>query len=261
MRLKTAPARRHRVVVRPKVRSQRARQAAAAFAVLSLGVVAAAALRHLRAQGGPWTARMLPSVCGARLEGLEPALAAQVQRALAQEPGLSRGTEISDFIVRRFGFVAEARCRRSWSGRQAVCSLKPRHAVARAAGAQAAYLGDDGVVFDLPEGQAGPASPLVWTGAAQPQQLKDLAVFIGGASKGLPSALTQARMRSPQDGWELKLEDGTTVLWGDMRWTSQKIQRLREVLADARGQLPGAVAADLRFFEDGRVLVRPGALR
>ena len=64
-----------------------------------------------------------------------------------------------------------------------------------------------------------------------------------------------ARGGSSEEGWEAKLKDGTRVLWGDLRWTDEKSARLREVLDDAGA--PGKrLTADLRHFEDGRILVR-----
>ncbi|MDE2491316.1 MAG: hypothetical protein KGM24_10740, partial [Elusimicrobia bacterium] len=79
------------------------------------------------------------------------------------------------------------------------------------------------------------------------------------APGALPAPLAEMLYRSPADGWEARLTDGTRVLWGGLNWTGQKLARLGEALADARAKAPKAraFAADLRWFADGKVVLRP----
>ena len=64
------------------------------------------------------------------------------------------------------------------------------------------------------------------------------------------------RFISSQEGWRATLEDGTSVQWGALNWTGEKLSRLREVMEDARGRGLERVSADLRYFEDGKILLR-----
>lgn len=60
------------------------------------------------------------------------------------------------------------------------------------------------------------------------------------------------------DMW-LDIQTGTHVAWGapDVRTAKEKARCLMLVLNDAHARLSGASSADLRFFEDGRVIVMP----
>jgi hypothetical protein len=57
----------------------------------------------------------------------------------------------------------------------------------------------------------------------------------------------------------LDMQTGTHVAWGtpDLGNVKEKAKCLVLVLEDAHRRLSGASTADLRFFEDGRVIVRP----
>lgn len=153
--------------------------------------------------------------------------------------------------------------RRDWLKRTARLEFTLRGAAAAATlrGRAAGYLSDDGVVFAAPDGIYAVAGPVVETAGASSDDLKTAVKLSRAASLpgALPAALESLRFVSTQDGWEARLADGTTVLWGDGRWTSDKLARLREALADARAQAaaPAKFVADLRYFEDGRVLLRP----
>ena len=85
-----------------------------------------------------------------------------------------------------------------------------------------------------------------------------LAAFIAatGGEEGLPSPLVRMAFSGADGGWSVELADGTSLKWGDFRWTRQKIGRLKEVLADASAKFGGKLAADLRQFEDGKILIR-----
>ena len=76
--------------------------------------------------------------------------------------------------------------------------------------------------------------------------------------EALPSPLVRMEYAPEAGGWAVELADGTRLLWGGMRWTEDKLRRLREVLADASPRFDEALRLDLRHFEDGRILVRPG---
>ena len=85
-----------------------------------------------------------------------------------------------------------------------------------------------------------------------------LPALLAGLSRDadLPAPLARVGFRDAYEGWEVAFADGTVVLWGGLDWTREKLSRLREVLSDGRAEA-APVLADLRFFEDGRVLLRP----
>jgi len=58
---------------------------------------------------------------------------------------------------------------------------------------------------------------------------------------------------------ELTLKTGTVITWGTLETESatRKAQTLLRVLDDAHQNLSGAARADLRFFEQGRIIVLP----
>jgi len=57
----------------------------------------------------------------------------------------------------------------------------------------------------------------------------------------------------------LDMQTGTHVAWGpaDPGTAREKARCLAMVLNDAHQRLHGAATADVRFFEEGRVLVKP----
>lgn len=57
----------------------------------------------------------------------------------------------------------------------------------------------------------------------------------------------------------LNLQNGGTILWGfpDVLQVGLKTDWLTTVLDDAHAHLGGASSADLRFFDDARIIVRP----
>jgi len=61
----------------------------------------------------------------------------------------------------------------------------------------------------------------------------------------------------------LTLKTGTVVVWGppDQIAFSDKARVLARILDDAHKNMGGAASADLRFFEQGRIIVRPKAVR
>jgi hypothetical protein len=63
----------------------------------------------------------------------------------------------------------------------------------------------------------------------------------------------------PSGEMELTLKTGAQVIWGplDNGTVQHKAQTLTRILDDAHHHLGGAAFADLRFFDQGRIIVRP----
>ncbi|HET8733154.1 MAG TPA: cell division protein FtsQ/DivIB, partial [Anaeromyxobacteraceae bacterium] len=168
-------------------------------------------------------------------------------------------------LKRRFPCVADASVRRPWGEKRATITLALKSAVAPALrrGRPAGVLGADGSVFSAPEGVYRLAGPSADVGDASEDDRRALAREWPAltAEGAMPAPLEEMVWRSPEDGWEARLQDGTTVAWGRLDWTKEKLARLAEALADARAKAPGAFAADLRWFEDGKVLLKPVGLK
>ncbi|MBI3551479.1 MAG: hypothetical protein HY077_03090 [Elusimicrobia bacterium] len=250
--------RRHRVVLRPKVRSQRVRLLAAAGALACLGAMALVVLLQFKRQGADWSAlkaRLVPAPRGIEVDGAPPELKDKLTAFL--EPRLAAPASAAELLA-AFPCLKSAGLSRSyWTGTFRYV-VEPRKAVGAAARA-GRYLADDGTVFAAPEGVYAVSGPALEFEGATGAELKELAGFLSQSAKpgSLPAALEKMRFVSAAEGWEARLADGTVLIWGDLRFTRQKLSRLREILDDARAQFGGASSADLRYFEDGRVLVRP----
>jgi len=226
-----------------------------------LGVVAVAAARHA-AEAFTRARRALPLASSA-----ESALVAGVAepfRGLAQSvvdsvPG-SAGEKASA-LRERFSCVSDVSVRRSWGESRATITPVLRRAVALALshGKAAGYLGEDGSVFGAPSGVFALSGPAVDVAGAPDSELKILArEWASLAAPGaFPATLSLLAYRSAEDGWEARLSDGTTVLWGRLEWTREKLSRLSAAMSDARAREAGSFAADLRYFEDGKVLLKP----
>jgi hypothetical protein len=252
-----------RVVVRPKERARRARALAAVAAVAALGAIAFLTVRKLAADIRlPSLTASAGRVDAAVVEGPEPLRS--LAQAAADAVSGSAGDK-AEAIRARFPSVAEIRVRRPWTEKVATLTLVVRKPVAPALrrGKPAGFLAADGVVFDAPEGAFMLSGPPVDVSGATAAELSALAREYPelSAAGALPAPLTGLAFRSAEEGWEASLADGTKVLWGRLEWTREKLSRLSEAVADARSKEPGAFSADLRWFEDGKVLLKPAALR
>jgi hypothetical protein len=267
-----APARRRfRVVARPQERVRRARLFGAACAVFILGAIAFAAARHAASTLTRAGFALPSSAAGAP----EPAVVdgvAEPLRSLAQgaaDAVNGSAGEKAAAIKDKFPCVADVAVRRAWGDKRSTLSPVLRRAVAPALrrGRPAGFLGDDGAVFAAPEGVYILAGPSVDAEGAGAAELKTLAREWPAlsAAGAFPAPLSEFAYVSgaAEDSsyWEARLTDGTVVAWGRLDWTKEKLARLGEALADARGKGPGAFSADLRWFEDGKVLLKPLGLK
>lgn len=254
--------RRHQVVVRSRVRVRRARLAAAALAVGLVGALAAAAARQtawsLRGALGPRAASAPDRAAPVVVDAPEP-LRALAQAAADAVEG-SAGAKAAA-LKARFACIADVAVGRAWgqAGATLAPALRPAAALALRRGRPAGILGEDGSVFEAPAGVYALRGPAVDVEGAAPADLRALAREWGALSRpgAFPAPLESLSYRVPEESWQARLVDGTVVLWGRFDWTQEKLARLSEALADARGRAPGALGADLRWFEDGKVLIKP----
>lgn len=251
--------RRFRVVARPQARVRRARAAAAAAATLLLGGLAFVAARRAAADFRlPRPAPLAPGQVV--VEAPEP-LRSLAQAVADAAPGSL--AEKAAAVAAKFPCVAEARPRRAWTEKRATIALTLRRPVAPATrrGAPAGYLGEDGTSFAAPEGVfvlTGPSAELDGAPAAEAAALAREWPALS-APGAFPAPLVAMAWRGAEAGWEARLEDGAVVAWGRLEWTREKLARLAEAVADAKTREPGSFSADLRWFEDGKVLLRASA--
>jgi hypothetical protein len=255
-----------KVALRPRQRQRRNRVAAAVISVLVIGAAAAATLRHLAKEvGNPFVYvrnSVSPALMAVEVVSSNELVRKAAVEFLAEKGRLSPAAQAAA-LKEGLPYLKSVAVRRDWFRRRARLELAVRAVVAAATvrGRSAGFLSDDGVVLAAPEGLYAAPAVTVEAAGAPASELKLAAAIVraAGAADALPSPLQGLRWVSAQEGWEARLADGTAVLWGDGRWTSDKLSRLREVLADAKTQpgTPAHFVADLRYFEDGRVLLRP----
>jgi len=261
-----ASRRRFRVVARPKTRARRVRAVAAVAVVAGLGAVAFVTARKVLSEfsASGLTSGLYGGGAAAEVNGVVIVEGPEPLRGLAQAaadaiPGTAG--EKAEALKTKFPSIAEVSVRRNWTEKTATLTLVVRRAVAAATrrGKAAGFLDDDGVVFVAPEGAFVLTGPSVDVAGASAGELSALAREwpILAASGSFPAALTGMSYSSPENGWEASLADGTVVQWGRLEWTREKLSRLSEAVADARTKEPGAFSADLRWFEDGKVLLKP----
>jgi hypothetical protein len=267
---RSAARRRFRVVARPQERARRARLLAAACAVLILGAVAFAAARHaaselLRARFD--RARAVPAAPEAAVVDGVPEPFRSLAQAAADAVAGSAG-EKAAALKEKFPCVADVGVRRAWGEKSSTLTPVLRGAVAPALrrGRPLGFLASDGAAFAAPPGVYALSGPSVDVGDAGAAELAALArewpaLSAPGAFPAPLSQMAYVSGGSEDPYWEARLTDGTTVAWGRLDWTKEKLARLGEALADARGKAPGAFSADLRWFEDGKVVLRPLGLK
>ncbi len=252
-----ARGRRLRVVARPRARARRSRLLSAFLAVVVLGVLAAlSAVQVWRSLRARRAADALPG--GTVVSAPEP-LRALAQAIVDAAPGSAADKAAA--LRARLSCVADVTVRRGWGREPATLTPILRRALAPAliAGRPGAALADDGTVFAAPQGVYALSGPVVDPSGADARDLRDLARAWPDltAEGALPAPL--ARASFGVDGLRLTLADGTIVLWGNFDWTREKRERLKQAMADARSRRSGAFLADLRFFGDGRILLKPTA--
>jgi hypothetical protein len=166
-------------------------------------------------------------------------------------------------LRRGFSCVRSVRTSRSWFGRRVrfEVELERPVAVATRSGKPAGFLGLEGRLFQAPEGAYGDSSlpEADLTGVASGADLEPLGRMVAAAAVpgALPFRLLRVRPDAEGDGWTAMAAGGLTLAWGSLDWTEEKLRRLREVLADAAPRFGAVVSADLRHFEDGKILVTP----
>ncbi len=197
------------------------------------------------------------SVTGAP-EPLEDAIRGMVGWTSGDRWGLLRTRKVRRRLAERFGCLERVRSDRSWRRRTVRFDVTVRRPIARILGG--GYLGEAGRRFAAPAGvYAGVDVPeLELNRLPSEKDLANVSRMLEAARRpeALPSAIARLSFE-PEEGWIAVLADGTRLLWGRMKWTEEKLLRLREVLEDAVPRFGSELGLDLRYFEQGRIIVRP----
>jgi len=262
--LNKRPTRKFKVRVRGKVRNQLLRRGGAA-AGLAMGLLLASWLfgAGIKASRQFMESRFL-SFKPVSFEINCPSPEASVSlRELADTAvkyrlSVSRCAEIEREIKRRHPGLASVKVSRNFfTGRAGITALPEEVVSAVLADGATAYLGTTGRL--MPERLSGPAAdPFAVELAGAPPAAPELAAFLS-ALKPLAGLFYSRPLVLSCDGrnWDcrLKLEDGTTVLWGKFEFTRLKVLRLNEVMKDALLKTGGPLRADLRSFREGKIFV------
>lgn len=265
--------RRHKITLRPQARRDRNRRFLIGISAIAvIGSLSYAVRRLPRDAFRPstWLAR-LPAPDFLRVErvsvsGAPAAVESDLDGFLsglegkAWAPWAPGGAERA--LVDRFPYLETAEADRDWSAKTVAVTVMLRTPIARVTrgGSEAGWLAEDGLLYDAPAGAYPPLElPRVELGDMTAPSLPALGEFVKAAGTELPARLARVAFRSPEEGWNVTVADGTTLLWGGLDWTREKLSRLKQVLGDAGPRFGAGLTADLRYFEDGKILVRPAA--
>lgn len=262
--------RQFQVAVRSKVRRVQWAERAAILLVAALGIGATLVMRRFpagRLKIPDISIALMPGALRlerASIEGAPAALEERLTQDLGPDHpwGILEPYRAAKRLLQDFPCLQSARFERDWRARRLRFYVELRRPLARATRDDQpwGWLSDTGVLFTAPAGVYPDSDWIqVELGRGGDSAAEPLSRFLQEALRGdaLPARLVRAEFRSPEEGWELTLADKTKVLWGDLDWTPQKFSRLKEVLADARTRGRGGWAADLRYFEEGKILMRP----
>jgi len=258
-----AGRRRYKVRVRGKVRNQLLRRGGAA-AGLALGLAAALWFfgTAIKASRGFLAGRFLPFRPASFDVNCPSPSAAESLRAFAasavNQPLTSRRcSEMADEIKRLHPSLAVVKVGRNFITGKASIEARPEATVAPVLlNGATAYLGASGRFM---QENLSPETEPAFTVDVQAQApVPELAAFLtsvkplSGLFSHKPLALSCAL---PGDGCVFRLDDGSSVLWGEFEFTRAKILRLNEVMERASRKSAGPFRVDLRFFREGKIFV------
>ena len=257
------------MAVRPRVRKAQWAERAAIALIAALGVTAYAVVKRFPTQRlKPGLAStLLPSAF--RVDEVTFEEASPVLRQILTHDnvypsarwGLWKPYGEARRLTRDFPFLRSVSVDREWTAHRVRFHVALKEPIARVTrhGRPWGWLSADGSLFQAPAELFSEADrPQVELGDDREPQGPAIAAFLGELSADSFSArLVSMELRSPEQGWELTLADGGKIAWGELRWTAEKIERLKQVLGDARSRGKTEWTPDLRYFGEGRILLRP----
>ncbi|MFA5161320.1 MAG: cell division protein FtsQ/DivIB [Elusimicrobiales bacterium] len=150
--------------------------------------------------------------------------------------------------------------RRGWASRTLSVSAGRRQPCARVLlGASTAYMDERGEIYG-----AEPSPPPELLAVALPAgsrarvfrpetaaMLKSISAF----ESELPAKPVLVAADRGETSFRLRLADGAVVEWGGSAHTAEKIARLAQVYGKARERFAGPYKINMKYFEDGRILL------
>ena len=179
-------------------------------------------------------------------------------KALKSRLSAGRCAEIEREIIRRHPGLASVKVSRNFfTGRAGITAVPEEVVSGVLADGAMVYLGTTGRLMSEKLSGSGPDAFAVELAGA-PREAPELAAFLT-ALKPLAGLFYSRPQALSCDGrsWDcrLRLEDGTSVLWGKFEFTRLKVLRLNEVMKDASLKKGGPLRADLRSFREGKIFV------
>ncbi|MCM2267677.1 MAG: hypothetical protein NDI60_07905 [Elusimicrobiales bacterium] len=254
----------YKVRVRGKVRNNLLRRGAAvagaSLALFSAVWVSGAAFKASRDffDDGPLSFRPESFEVDCPSEAAAATARELAARTLNAPMTAARRDRLAQELRRRHPGLVSVEVNRNFVTRKVVVTARPEEAVSPVLlNGATAYLGVTGRFMS--ESLAGrPAAELrteiPWAAASAPA----LAAFLGELKPLLPLFYSRpALLECPGRDWacRLRLEDGTTVLWGGFEFTRLKILRLNEVAQDAARRKAAPFRVDMRYFREGKIFV------
>jgi hypothetical protein len=171
-------------------------------------------------------------------------------------PGMEGWTQRR--ITKRYAAVHRVRFKKFWNANRVQVHVYPR----------VPLVMWNGKGFDR-EGRLFPTHPAAWKFLPQAQfqshyARAELGRWLGRLANVFPlwSQVVSIRQDS-SSALELTLKTGAIIIWGlpENEGFARKIQALQRVLDDMHTNFGGAARADLRFFDQGRIIVLPKSVK
>lgn len=167
-------------------------------------------------------------------------------------PGI--GVRAEARLRHRFPAVRGVHFDRDFKSNRIIARVEPRSPFVRW---RDAGMDKDGVVFPLGPGSWSQLPLVTLKTSVSPASVSR---FLNQVSR-VPEFWSQvtAVHDDPRGNFLFDLQTGTQVVWGEPENASASVKagNLCRVLHDAHEHLGGASVADLRFFDEGRIIVRP----
>lgn len=157
-------------------------------------------------------------------------------------------------ICRDYPAVRSVSLERSFEKNRVRIHLEPRVPLVSWNGSG---LDQDGVLFAITPGTWDVLAQASFLEGADKRDLGRWLFHLAGVQGFWPQVVSIHQDLS--EGLSLTLKTGTRVIWGPLETgiAAHKAQTLVRVLDDAHKNMGGAARADLRFFDQGRIIVLP----
>jgi cell division septal protein FtsQ len=197
---------------------------------------------------------------------------AQVSRIITIKPGTevtsAQTLALSKTIAMRFPALSDVQVRRNWISKQLMVSARRRSPLAYVVmpGCPDSYVDETGELYSVEPSSSSMNlvalnAPNGLVSARLRQDTVSALRVLRDSVGDFPSRPETIAVDRGETALSLKLADGTLIDWGAMNFTAEKIARLSQVYNSSRARMPGPYRINMRYFEDGRILlnrIEPG---